>query len=168
MLGASHEREPTPMSQALKFACCVAVSITLAGCGGGGVRKQINPPRASIQQLAVQPDGQWKLTVRLQNFSNVPTAFQSVAATLSVDGQPAGPFTLAPAMTIGPESADVVSATVKPALGAKLAVASALSSGQSVRYVLSGRIVTSTPKGDTAFEFESTLNPAPGLSGVMR
>lgn len=156
------------MSQALKIISCVALSSVLAACSGGAVRKQINPPRASLQQLAVQADGQWKLSVRLQNFSNVPTAFESVNAKLVVGGQDAGSFSLAPAMTIGPESADVVSATLRPALGAKLVVASALSSGQSVRYVVSGKIATSNPKGEYDFSFDSTLNPAPGLNGVLR
>jgi hypothetical protein len=156
------------MRPALQIVSCVALCALLAACGGGGVREQINPPRASIQQLAVQADGQWKLSVRLQNFSNVPTAFQSVTAKLVVGGQDAGSFSLAPAMTIGPESADVVSATLRPALGAKLVVASALSSGQSVRYMVSGKIATSKPVGNHDFSFESTLNPAPGLNGVLR
>lgn len=157
------------MRPALKIVSCVALSALLAGCfGGSSVRKQINPPRASIQQLAVQADGQWKLSLRLQNFSNVPTAFESVNAKLVVDGQDAGAVVLAPAMTIGPESADVVSAMLRPALGAKLAAASALSAGQSVRYVLSGKIATSAPKGNYDFSFDSTLNPAPGLTGVLR
>jgi hypothetical protein len=156
------------MRTALKTVSCVALSLLLSACAGDGVRKQINPPRASVQQLAVQADGQWQLSLRLQNFSNVATAFQSVNAKLQVDGQDAGAIVLTPAISIGPESADVVTATLKPALAAKLVVASALSSGQSVRYVLSGRIVTTTPKGDNAFSFDSTLNPAPGLNGVLR
>ena len=156
------------MRQAFRIVLACAFSALIAGCSGGAVRKQINPPRASIQQLAVQADGQWQLTVRLQNFSNVATAFQSVSAKLVVADQEAGSVTLSPAMTIGPESADVVNTMLKPALGAKLAVASALSSGRAVRYAVSGTIVTSEPQGNYQFNFDSTLNPAPGLNGVMR
>ena len=151
-----------------RIVFALAFSALIAGCSGGAVRKQINPPRASIQQLAVQADGQWQLSVRLQNFSNVATTFQSVTAKLVVADQEAGSFALSPAMSIGPESADVVTATLRPALGAKLVVASALASGQSLRYVLSGKIATSEPKGSYDFTFDSTLNPAPGLNGVMR
>lgn len=145
-----------------------ALLLVLLSACARGPHRQINPPRASIQQLAVQADGQWQLTVRLQNFSNVPTSFQSVDARLVVAGQDAGGFALAPAMSIGPESADVATVTLRPTLSAKLVVASALSAGQSVRYVLSGKIATREPKGNHDFSFESTLNPAPGLTGVMR
>lgn len=145
----------------------IALSALLAACSSAP-RKIINPPRASIQQLVVQADGQWLLTVRLQNFSNVSTAFQTVTAKLVLGEQDAGTMTLSPGITVGPESADVLTTTLRPALGAKLMVASALASGQSLRYVVSGKIVTSEPKGNYSFTFDSTLNPAPGLSGVMR
>lgn len=155
------------MRPAFTIVFAIAFSAALASCSSAP-DKVINPPRASIQQLAVHPDGHWQLTVRLQNFSSVSTAFQSVNAKLAVSGQDAGTIVLSPAISIGPESADVSAATLAPALGAKLAVASALAAGQPVRYVLSGRIDTSDPKGSYPFTFESTLNPAPGLDGVMR
>ena len=151
-----------------RISLLLLASFALASCSGGGVRKQINPPNASIQQLAVQPDGQWRLTVRLQNFSNVPTTFKSVTAKLQIGGQEAGSFELTPGMTIGPESADVLNASLKPSLGAKLAVASALAAGQSAAYALSGSIITTDPKGNYPFRYDSALNPAPGLGGVMR
>lgn len=156
------------MSQAYRLLTSVVLLGMLAACGGDGVRKQVNPPRASIQQIAVQPDGQWQLTVRLQNFSNVPTTVSSVNVKLSVAGQDAGTLALAPTMTIGPESADVVTTLLRPTLQAKLQVASALSAGQSVRYAVSGTIVTSEPKGSYPVSYDSSLNPAPGLNGVLR
>jgi hypothetical protein len=155
------------MRAATKILVALALVLSVSACGGG-VKKRINPPRASLQELAAQPNGQWRLTVRLQNFSNVPTQFSSVNAKLVVGGQDAGTVVLAPALTIGPESADVVTTTITPSLAAKVTVASALSSGQALRYSLNGRIVTSEPKGDHAFDYDSALNPAPGLSGVMR
>lgn len=145
-----------------------ALLTTLSACSGGEVRKAINPPRASIQQITVRPDGQWQLAVRLQNFSNVPTSFASVNVKLTVGGQEAGNVALNPTITIGPESADVLNATLRPALGAKLQAASALSEGQSVRYSVAGTIVTSDPKGSYPVSYDSTLNPAPGLNGVLR
>jgi hypothetical protein len=155
------------MRHALTIVFAIAFSAVIAGCSGGPV-KQINPPRASIQQLSVQPNGKWQVTVRLQNFSSVSTAFELVDAKLVFAGQAGVTIVLKPAMTIGPESADILTTVLVPELGAKLAVASALSSNQSLRYVLSGQIVTSEPKGNYNFTYESTLNPAPGLDGVMR
>jgi FlaG/FlaF family flagellin (archaellin) len=146
----------------------VALLATLSACSGGEVRKAINPPRASIQQITVQPDGQWQLAVRLQNFSNVPTSFTSVDVKLTVGGQEAGNIALTPTITIGPESADVLNTVLRPALGAKLQAASALSEGQSVRYAVAGTIVTKDPKGSYSVSYDSTLNPAPGLNGVLR
>jgi hypothetical protein len=151
----------------MKTVFAIALLGAIAGCSHAP-RRMVNPPRASIQQLQVLPDGQWRLDVRLQNFSNVPTAFATVHAQLTVGGQDAGAIDLAPAMRIGPESADVVKASLRPALGGKLVVASALAAGQSQRYKLKGTIVTTEPKGSYPFEFESSLNPAPGLPGVMR
>jgi hypothetical protein len=55
-----------------------------------------------------------------------------------------------------------------PAAGAKLAVASALSASQSIRYEISGRIGTSQRSAPYDFKYESSLNPAPGLPGVLR
>jgi len=156
------------MRLAPRILFVIALAASIAGCSSDGVRKQINPPRASIQQLTVQPDGRWALSVRLQNFSNVPTSFESINATLLVGNQEAGSLILNPAITVGPLSADVVSTTITPSLGAKLVVASALASSQSTRYSVTGKIVTGEPKGNYDFTFDSTLNPAPGLPGVMR
>jgi len=155
------------MRLALKILFALVFLTLLSACGGR-VKKVINPPRASIQELAAQANGQWKLSVRLQNFSSVPTQFASVSARLRVDGQDAGDIVLSPAVTVGPEAADVVSTMITPALAAKVTVASALAAGRPVRYTLVGRIVTSEPRGDSPFEYDSVLNPAPGLNGVMR
>jgi hypothetical protein len=156
-----------PRLPALLLALFVAV--VLAACaGGGGGKRRINPPRASVQELAVQADGTWKVKVRLQNFSSVPTTFADVDAQLEVGGQPAGALRLQPMLTVGPESADVAVATVAPQAGAKTAVAAALASGGGVRYRVSGQIRTSEPKGNYKSEYDSVLNPAPGLPGVLR
>jgi hypothetical protein len=69
---------------------------------------------------------------------------------------------------VGPESADVAFVTISPQAGAKTAVATALASGRSVRYRVSGQIRTSEPKGSYKFEYDSALTPAPGLPGVLR
>ncbi len=155
------------MRIAPKMLAAIALVLLSSACGGG-IKKRVNPPRASLQELAAQANGQWRLTVRLQNFSNIPTRFATVNAKLVVGGQDAGTIVLSPDLTIGPEAADVVTTTFTPSLAAKVTVASALASGRAVRYMLNGRIVTSDPKGDNAFDYESALNPAPGLNGVMR
>jgi hypothetical protein len=150
------------------LALCTLL-LPLAACGGRSVdKKQINPPRASVQQLTVLPNGQWRLVLRLQNFSNRATRFEAVNAKLSFGGQDAGAVAVAPNMDIGPQSADTIETTIVPALEGKLAVASALSAGASVRYRIAGQIDTTQRGGNYDFEYESSLNPAPGLPGVLR
>jgi hypothetical protein len=145
----------------------LALVVFVAGCASGP-RKQINPPRASLQELAVQADGQWRLSVRLQNFSNVATTFADIDAALDVGGQAAGQVHAQPALAVGPNSAEVVTVVLAPTAGAKTAVASALAAGRGVRYRLDGRIRTRDPNNNDHFEYDSTLNPVPGLDGVMR
>lgn len=149
------------------LALCTLV-LALPGCGGGGVKKQINPPRASIQQLTVLPNGQWKLVLRMQNFSNVPTQFTSVSGNISFGGHSAGAVSATPNISIGPQSADTVEAMLTPSLEAKMTVASVLSASQSIRYEFEGKIATSQRNAPYDFKYESSLNPAPGLPGVLR
>jgi hypothetical protein len=146
----------------------LALVALLAGCATGGERRQINPPRASLQELAVQADGQWRLSVRLQNFSNVATTFAAIDATLDVGGQPVGPVRAQPALVVGPNSAEVVSVVLAPPAAAKTTVAASLAAGRSVRYRIAGKIRTRDPDGNHTFEYDSSLNPVPGLDGVLR
>jgi hypothetical protein len=159
-------RPPEPAMR-LKSVFAIALLCVAAGCSSSP-KRVVNPPGASLQQLQVRPDGQWQLSVRLQNFSNVSTAFASMHGTLTIGGQDAGTFDIAPGMSIGPESADVVQGSLRPSLAAKTTVATALAAGQPLRYTLGGTIVTSDPKGSYPLSYESSLNPAPGLPGVMR
>jgi uncharacterized lipoprotein YmbA len=141
--------------------------VCLAACSTGPA-KRIYPPKASVQELVAGANGQWTLKIRVDNFSTVPMTFSSVDAKLTVAGQEAGRITSATALTVGPEAGDVLTATLTPATSGKIAVANALASRKSVRYVLTGKITSSEPRGDFDFTFESALNPVPGLDGVLR
>jgi hypothetical protein len=158
---------PRP-TRLLALLLALFAAFALAACSGGGAKRHINPPRASVQELAVQADGSWKVSVRLQNFSSVPTEFEDVDAQFEIGGQPAGALRLQPALTVGPESADVAVVMIAPQAGGKTAVAAALAAGRTVRYRVSGQIRTREPKGSYKFEYESALNPVPGLPGVLR
>jgi len=158
-----------PIVRRFSFLALGALFLALAACGRSGMeKKQINPPRASVQQLTVLANGQWRLVLRLQNFSNRATNFEGVNASLKFGGHEAGTVAVTPGMDIGPQAADTVETTITPTLEAKVAVASALSAGQSIRYRIAGTINTTQRNGDYDCEYESSLNPAPGLPGVLR
>jgi hypothetical protein len=167
MLGQRKQRNEPAMRIRLRTVSAIAFLALLSACASGP-KKVINPPKASIQELAVLPDGRWKLTLRLQNFSNVSTRFAAVDAKLYVAGEDAGQVQATTDISIGPESADVVEAVLAPSVGAKVAVASALASRRGATYTLTGSIRATEPKGSWTFTHDSNLDPAPGLPGVMR
>jgi hypothetical protein len=142
----------------------------LAACGTGPVRR-VSEPSANIQQLTVRADGSWAIDLRIDNFSSVPMRFDAVALKLTVGGQEAGTLRGAPALTIGPEAADVASLTLSPNAAAKIVVADALARGASVGYKLDGTLDAATENGKAHsydIERENALSPVPGLTGVMR
>ncbi|MGY4516646.1 NDR1/HIN1-like protein [Lysobacter sp. HA18] len=153
-----------------RFALATAALAMLAACVSGPVRR-VSEPTAQIQQLTVRADGGWDVQLRLQNYSSIPMRFDTVRLTLTASEQAAGDLVASPALDIGPESADVIDVRLQPATGAKLAIADALAAGRSVDYMLEGKIAaTPDKKSQQTFDVKhrSTLNPAPGLPGVLR
>lgn len=150
-------------------ALVVVAALGLASCSSN-VRR-VSEPAVSIQQLTVRADGSWSLELRLQNYSSIPMQFEAVALDVRVGGEAAGHLQQAVNYSIGPESADVVTVAMQPSSTARMIVADVLAGGRALPYELKGT-VTATPeeKKSRAFEVSgrSTLNPAPGLSGVLR
>lgn len=151
----------------LKTALALLLLALVAGCASGPP-KRVYPPQASLQELRVQPGGQWLALIRIQNFSTVPMSFSRLEATLSVNGQEATRISLDPGLTVGPGSNETVQHVFTPAAGPKAAVAEALASRRAVRYQLNGRIASSEPATDHPFEYQSALDPVPGLAGILR
>lgn len=152
----------------LPLLLLVLVAGLLVACGDG-IRKRVFPPTASVQELAVQPDGRWALKLRLQNFSNVAMRFDALDATLHVGEIEVGQVTLAPALSVPGNSVEVLDATIAPPAAATSAVTAVLQSRAGIRYRLVGRIRSSDPqRRDDEFTFESSLSAVPGLSGVLR
>ena len=143
---------------------------TLAGCGSGPV-KRVSEPAVGIQQLTVKADGQWSVDVRIDNFSSLPMRFDTVTLVVTTGGEAAGTLSASPGIEIGPESADVVTVSLAPSSAARIEVADALASRRSLSYTLQGSVVA-TPDGGKPRTFQvdrgNSLNPAPGLPGVLR
>jgi hypothetical protein len=153
-----------------RWATVALMVAGLSACGSGPVRR-VSEPAARVQQLTVQADGSWSAQLRIENFSSIPMRFDAIDVALAVDGHAAGRLTAQPAVTIGPESADVVAATLVPSLEAKIAVADALGNGRSVDYRLDGTVRATPDEGrERTYNLKrsSALSPAPGLPGVLR
>lgn len=154
----------------LKTLVPIAFCLALAACGSGPVRR-VSEPAASIQQLTVRMDGSWSVQLRIENFSSIPMQFGKVALAVSVGGEQAGTLQGDAGISIGPESADVVTLTHMPTSGARIAMADALARQRSLSYVLKGSI-DAVPDQAKQRNFEvdrtSSLSPVPGLPGVMR
>lgn len=146
------------------------VLASLAACKSGPVRR-VSEPAARIQQLTVKADGSWSVDLRVENFSSIPMQFDRLDLQLKLGEESAGQLQAQPALSIGPESADVVTIALKPASGARIAIADALAGGRSLNYSLKGDIVaTPSETKQRTFQIDrsSALSPAPGLAGVMR
>jgi len=153
-----------------KLLTILLLATVLASCATGP--RRVSEPTASIQQLSVSADGAWSVDLRLQNYSSIPMRFESVRFTVSVDGAAAGTLESASALTIGPESADILNLTLTPSAEGRLHVADALAAGRSLNYRMDGSIRAAPDDRGSARAYtvrrNSALNPVPGLPGVMR
>ena len=154
-------------SAVLAFACLV-----LAACGGNGPVRRISEPAASVQQLTVRADGSWSVDLRINNYSTVPMRFDAVSLAVTLGGEAAGTLQGTPAITIGPESADVATLSMSPSAGARVRIADALASRRGIDYALHGTISAAPTDGGGPRTYDidrsSALSPVPGLPGVLR
>lgn len=152
------------------LASLLIVGTLLAACSSGPV-KRVSKPAASIQQLTVNADGSWSVDLRLQNYSSIPMRFTSVNLAITTSGQAAGTLVAAPRISIGPESADVVTLPFKPTTDARMVIADALAGRRPMSYALKGTLDATPEEGKSrSFDIDAknTLNPVPGLDGVLR
>ena len=141
-----------------RLAVLLALAAFAAGCGSGPP-KRITPSAVTIQQLVAQPDGQWRLTLRIQNFSTMTMTYASLHATLHIAGADVATIDLQPGLDIPSNSADVIDTTVH---------ASAKLPSGDIDYKLEGTIDTSEPKANFKLDRSGRLSPAPGLPGTWR
>ena len=158
------------MNRRIVSILVVVLVSMVAGCSSGPPRR-VSPPAASIQQLTVNADGSWSVDLRLQNYSSIPMRFDSLRMEMKVGDEAAGTLQASPAISVGPESADVVRVAMAPASLARIAVADALAARRPLDYTLDGSVqaaVEDRKARDYDIEARSRLNPVPGLDGVLR
>lgn len=153
-----------------KLLTILLMAGALAACVTG--ERRVSEPTASVQQLSVDADGSWAVELRIQNYSSIPMRFESVQLALSVGGESAGTLETAPTLTVGPESADILTLPLQPSPEGRLQAADALASRRSLSYRIEGTLRAAPEDRGSAKDYrvnrESTLNPVPGLAGVMR
>lgn len=154
----------------MKRIASLLLCTLLAACSTGPVRR-VSEPSADIQQLTVRADGSWAVDLRINNFSSVPMRFDAVKLKFTVGGEDAGTLQAQPALTIGPEVADVASLTLAPSAAARIVVADALARGGNLAYALDGTL-TAAPQDGRARDYDidrkNALSPVPGVTGVLR
>lgn len=160
------------MKRLIPIAATLSLLLLLGACASGGAPiKRVSEPAANIQQLSVRADGSWSVDLRLDNFSSMSMRFETIRLALSVEGQPAGTLLASPAITVGPEAADVTTVTLAPSSATRIAIADALARGSSIKYSLDGTLTAAPEKGgprDYKFKRDNALSPVPGLPGVLR
>ncbi|TWI05031.1 hypothetical protein IP90_01174 [Luteimonas cucumeris] len=154
----------------LRNPILVLLCMALAACSSGPVRR-VSEPAASIQQLTVRADGNWSVELRINNFSSIPMRFDAIALHMNLGSAQAGTLQGSAGISVGPESADVVTLTHAPTSAARIAMADALSANRSIAYELKGTLDATPEQGSPRtypIERNSSLSPVPGLPGVMR
>lgn len=161
------------MSRCLRWILLPLVLLGLAACGP--TKKPVFPPLVSIQELHIQPDGHWAITLRLQNNSYVAMKFTRLDMALTVKSSPAGQLTQSLDLEIPEFAADVVHIELAPQSAAAHTLASLANKGSSVSapYTLKGS-VTATPEqaGDKPRTLQvhgkNWLSPVPGIDRTFR
>ena len=153
-----------------RVAALAFAALLLAGCGSGPVRR-VSEPAASIQQLTVRADGRWDVQVRLQNYSTVAMRFTATDIEVAFDNGSAARVQAQPQLVVGPESADVYTATLQPTAAGRARVATALADCRGLNYSLGGTMDAAPEDGggrSYKVKLSSALAPVPGLPGVLR
>ncbi|MEO8747051.1 MAG: hypothetical protein ABI379_05290 [Rhodanobacter sp.] len=160
------------MQRLLQCLLVLLLGSALMACGPP--RKSVFPPHVTIQQLVVMPDGQWQLTLRIQNNSYDEMDFNALSGQLQVGNQVPVLVRAAFNRAIPELAGDVITLEVAPtaAMSQALEAAGAKGSSGSLEYQLSGS-VTATPeqtKKTRDFEFKGTdwLSPVPGIAHTYR
>lgn len=151
----------------LRAMCCAAL-LALVACGPSRP-KRVFPPTASVQQLVVLPDGDWSLSLRLQNFSNVGMRIDRVQARLELGAVHAATLDASPGFVVPASSVEVLELVVTPDDAAREPVAAVLKGDSGLRYRLTGSLSSSEPtRRVDDFEHASSLAPVPGLADTLR
>jgi hypothetical protein len=165
------------MKRLLHGLAIVLLVGVLSACGPQ--RQSVFPPTVTVQQMRVQPDGTWELTLRFQNNSYTGMDYQSIEGQLQIaQGLPVrlhAKFDLDVPSLAG----DVLQVSILPttAMSQALQAVAAKGSAGSLAYTIRG-IVHCQPNledhpdnknpRDFPFKHDDFLSPVPGIANTYR
>ncbi len=160
------------MHRLLRASLLFLLTAGLVACGPP--KKSVFPPTVSVQQLKVLPDGEWQLTVRIQNNSYGEMDFTSLDGQLQIaDLLPVrlhGTFELdIPALT-----GDVTTLNILPTapMSKALQAVHARGSAATLAYRVSGSARAKPEQEKQARDFDfsgnDSLSPTPGIPNTYR
>jgi len=160
------------MRQLLRFVALGVLVTGLVACATP--RKSVFPPSVSIQEMATQPDGQWRLTVRIQNNSYGGMEFKSLNGELKVAELVPVRLHASFDLDIPAFAADVTQISVLPTpdMTAALKAAATKGSAGSLPYSVNGSASAKPEQEskdrDFTFHGNNWLSPVPGISNTWR
>jgi hypothetical protein len=154
---------------------CVALLVLVAGLVAcGPPKKSVFPPTVSIQEMATRPDGQWRLTVRIQNNSYGSMDFHSLDGQLQVAELIPVRLRARFDLDIPAFAADVTQIDLLPTpeMTAALKAAAVKGSAGSVPYNMTGTANAKPEQEkesrDFSFHGNDWLSPVPGIPNTWR
>lgn len=160
------------MKRLLRLSALLALVTGLVACGPP--RKSVFPPAISIQEMTVRPDGQWQLTVRIQNNSYAGMNFRSIDGELKVAELVPVRLHSSFDLDIPAFAGDITRVNVLPTaeMSQVLKTAAAKGSSGSVPYSVTGSANAKPEQEDKARDFEfhgnDWLSPVPGIPNTWR
>lgn len=160
------------MRSLLRYVALAALMLGLAACGPA--KKSVFPPAISVQEMTVRPDGQWQLTVRIQNNSYAGMNFRSIDGELRVAELVPVRLHTSFDLDIPAFAGDVTQLRILPTpeMVAALQAAAAKGSSGSVAYSVSGRARAKPEQEEQPRDFEfhgnDWLSPVPGIANTWR
>lgn len=160
------------MQRLLKWIIPALLTVALVGCGPP--RKNMFPPTLSVQQLTVQPDGNWHMQVRIINNSYGSMDFQRLQLTMSINNKPATRIDTRIDLTIPALSADVTQVNITPSAKAEAALEAIADKGSSgsLAYSLTGTATAIPEHTDSPRDFpvdsHDWLSAVPGIAHTYR
>jgi hypothetical protein len=160
------------MKRLLRCIALIALAAGLVACGPP--RKSVFPPTVNIQEMSLRPDGQWHLTLRIQNNSYGEMDFKSIDGELQVAGGIPVRLHATFELDIPAFAGDVLPLDVLPTPEMTKALAAIANKGSagSLAYNISGSARAKPEQEDQprdfAFHGNDWLSAVPGIANTYR